>query len=328
MSGYIDAGSRLKVWEQYPSLYHYTDGGGLHGILTSGCLRASHIRYLNDEEEFEGYLDRRLSRFITDTIEAELVKPAALHQSFKDALAAAHSAEELACDLAVTALNALRSMNDWYIPFITSFCGHRQPALSQHGLLSQWRGYGADGGYAIEFDTRELDEQLSAFMAKWASRFHGISPIDYRYVDPDHQSSQVKNWEVPIAQFVLYGLRMGAWSGFAPVHDPMVLLQTMTKHESFSEEDEVRLVVCLPNREKQKIQHYDNDHLKIEFVNRRGLMRPYITLFGGKKLPVKRIIVGPHPQMKLRQQAAEFMVCQLGYDTVSVQLSEIPFRGP
>ena len=33
-------------------LYHYTDAGGLHGILKSNTLWATHAAYLNDSQEF------------------------------------------------------------------------------------------------------------------------------------------------------------------------------------------------------------------------------------------------------------------------------------
>jgi hypothetical protein len=41
-------------------------------------------------------------------------------------------------------------------PYLTSFCGVANSVISESGLLSQWRGYGIDGGYAIVFDTKAL----------------------------------------------------------------------------------------------------------------------------------------------------------------------------
>lgn len=38
-------------------------------------------------------------------------------------------------------------------PHIVSFCSSRDPRVREHGLLSQWRGYGSDGGCAIVFDS-------------------------------------------------------------------------------------------------------------------------------------------------------------------------------
>jgi hypothetical protein len=56
-------------------------------------------------------------------------------------------------------------------PFICSFCSHHgDDEAKVDGLLSQWRGYGRDGGFAIEFDTPELE----ALMRK-ASKHHSHS---------------------------------------------------------------------------------------------------------------------------------------------------------
>jgi hypothetical protein len=36
-----------------PLLYHYTDATGLLGIVQSRAIWATHIRYLNDAQEFD-----------------------------------------------------------------------------------------------------------------------------------------------------------------------------------------------------------------------------------------------------------------------------------
>ncbi len=54
----------MPLVQEFPEelLYHYTTIEGLLGIVESGSLRASHIRYLNDQTEFKNafehdYLD-------------------------------------------------------------------------------------------------------------------------------------------------------------------------------------------------------------------------------------------------------------------------------
>jgi hypothetical protein len=49
-------------------------------------------------------------------------------------------------------------------PFIASFCSHTtdQSYEQENGLLSQWRGYGNDGGFCIVFDTAALLTLLEA----------------------------------------------------------------------------------------------------------------------------------------------------------------------
>jgi len=47
-------------------------------------------------------------------------------------------------------------------PYVASFCSvdKRDSYIASHGLLSQWRGYGTQGGYIITFDTAGLIQLL------------------------------------------------------------------------------------------------------------------------------------------------------------------------
>jgi hypothetical protein len=40
--------------------------------------------------------------------------------------------------------------------YITCFCKPTGEEDFHHGLLSQWRGYGSDGGYALHFSRKKL----------------------------------------------------------------------------------------------------------------------------------------------------------------------------
>ena len=109
------------------TLYHYTTQQGLIGILESKSLYATHIRYLNDAQEF-GYA---LS-FVRDYLapRKKIGTPAA--QKF---------ANEVSESLEIVEVVA---------PYITSFCrcGDR---------LSQWRGYCRDNsGVALGFSSDGL----------------------------------------------------------------------------------------------------------------------------------------------------------------------------
>ena len=66
-------------------------------------------------------------------------------------------------------------------PFIASFCSHAADQVYErdHGLLSQWRGYGGDGGVSIVFDTSGLGDLLKK---EWYSNYWthlNISPVSY-----------------------------------------------------------------------------------------------------------------------------------------------------
>src|SRR5687767_13984585 len=103
---------------QHPGkeLYHYTDLGGLIGILENGDLWLSHSRYCNDEEEM-AHGQRVVSAAITD----------ALARAGADAVQTQY-------------LQELRSIIDQPANegvYICCFC-------QRDNLLSQWRGYGAN----------------------------------------------------------------------------------------------------------------------------------------------------------------------------------------
>jgi hypothetical protein len=70
----------------------------------------------------------------------------------------------------------------------------------------------------------------------------------------------------------------------------------------------------------------------IKFRQQRGLLIPYIELFGpgrngpGDKLPICRILVGPHPDRAKRATAVKALVRELGLK-IPVELSAIPYLG-
>lgn len=47
-----------RLYEEHKELMHYTSASGLHGIVTSKTLWASHTSFLNDAEEVEGFFSR------------------------------------------------------------------------------------------------------------------------------------------------------------------------------------------------------------------------------------------------------------------------------
>lgn len=63
--------------------------------------------------------------------------------------------------------DGLIGVNDVYV---ASLCNPSDQA-PDHGLLSQWRGYGQDGGYAVVFDRAGLSAALEHEQEKWFYNF-------------------------------------------------------------------------------------------------------------------------------------------------------------
>jgi hypothetical protein len=61
--------------------------------------------------------------------------------------------------------------------------------------------------------------------------------------------------------------------------------------------------------------------------NQRGALLPYIELFGqeGDRLPIKRVIIGPHLNQDARLRGVESLLRSHGSDADVVK-SEIPLR--
>src|SRR5215475_12161713 len=148
-----------RTSEIYKRIYHYTTLQGAWGILTSNCLWATHIKFVNDYSEMI-LSKERLSEFLYPHVLDEYKK---MMKEFPNA--AAKIAESGGLDVVVKhdtagVIHAQYSAlgNEIYI---TSFCGeHKDSYINDNGLLSQWRGYGGNGGVALVFGTEKLEEML------------------------------------------------------------------------------------------------------------------------------------------------------------------------
>lgn len=314
--------------ETHPHLFHYTTGMGLQAILATRTLRATHIAFMNDDEEYEGYFRTRLPAVIERAALA-YVSRHGVSADWQMHINRLGTSEAVARDLGQFLTTKLRERTKMHLPFVTSFCSHRDPSAVDHGLLSQWRGYGADGGYAIVFDTTKLLAAIDDEMEKYRYNSCFIAKVDYEYAS-ENQSPLTKQSEAAIATYVSQWLSpIPEPAGeFGPIYEPMIHLPTTTKHSGFKEEDEVRLVVSIPSASMRAETHSEKPPFTVEHWSRDGLLVPFITLFRSKDwlLPIERIIVGPHPQAELRCKAASFLLNEAGY-SARVELSRIPFRG-
>src|SRR6266478_42648 len=168
--------SAQQLIKSHPELYHYTSAAGLKGIVESNSFWATYFGDLNDAQEIHALrvplvdeLAERLNRVVQ---EARLRKPPRDSAVWKP---------DAAKVLARTWGNLLYRVvfaNDeperTTLCCITSFCTHAgdRPYEREHGLLSQWRGYGKNGGVCLVFDTAALwksfEQERSAFFYAYA----------------------------------------------------------------------------------------------------------------------------------------------------------------
>jgi len=125
-------------------LCHYTTPDGLVGILSGRTLFASNAGYLNDSQElsFGAALFRKaLIARASELLKQSNDSPGIINDT-ADALnwTATYIRDELP-----------RAIYSGWAPYVTCFC-------ARNDLLSQWRGYGLHGGYAIVFDGSVLHQ--------------------------------------------------------------------------------------------------------------------------------------------------------------------------
>lgn len=112
-----------RLISEHPAeiVYHYTDVAGLIGLITSGCVWATHVGKLNDASE-----NRHGYEVVVNHVRANLPKSSK--------------------PLIERALSTLHSVDTYVACYST-----------QRDLLSQWRNYsGARVGYSLGFETRQM----------------------------------------------------------------------------------------------------------------------------------------------------------------------------
>lgn len=305
------------------SLYHYTDAGAVHSILTgTPTLWASQIKFMNDSNELnEGinFISKHLSqlvmesldgetliKIVSDNIEKKLIEDG---KSLKDKRSFIEVVEremikdrQQKADKVVSGLmkNAISALDI----YVCSFC-------EEPDLLSQWRGY-ANGttGYCIEFDKNVLVQKVN-----WQKKFkNGLLSEHKEYVlEKAVYSTEDKEKLINDRAEDLNIMR----GNIASLKRVIVSIGSLMKNESFSEEKEYRLVLQ-PNL----------THNNTKFRTRNGVLIPYYEYL----LPpesIKSITVGPSDNQELAAEGMKKFLDTTWIDKDNIPLvktSKIPLR--
>jgi hypothetical protein len=210
--------------------------------------------------------------------------------------------------------------------FIASFCYHCPDTYeAENGLLSQWRGYGADGGVAIELSSLEVEKLLCIEREHFAHSVNHIGDVKYdapknhhvihaefgdlfRYLER-FLASQYKNTPV------------GEWLDLLPKY---IDATSRVKHRSFHEEREARIVIApIPTNPNSTFHSTPTAVKPIKFRKKGNEETSYIELFGNQLLPITKVIVGPS-----RFQNTNYQIVRdcLKDRQITVIKSETPFR--
>ena len=297
-------------------LLHYTDWDGLMGIMKTQSLWATHYKFLNDFSEIHLYKEdiiKEFSSLVNNEFEEDIKKRLL---SYFDIMA-----QEI---------------------YITSF-SKADIRSYEDGLLSQWRGYGNNGGFALIFDMGYLETTLSEEFSRY---FYLGSPelVEMRY-DKEDVASRMKDMKPKTTETLLN------YQSDKSDQDNLKLylrflkyfeLVLSHKHPSFLEEQEIRIVAfpeklsdhsnALKSQNDTTSSYTEATCRKIHKYKTRKFREkdgvPYIDLFDSEdlKLPIKRIIVGPHKDKEKRAEMLRVMLAEKNMD-IPVTISSIPFIG-
>jgi len=296
------------------SLFHYTTAKGLVGIVGTQSLFATHADFLNDSSEcrlLRGILTPRLIEEFKE-LAPKLVKAKFMKEAETQAYLA-EASEQFALSVLNTVVGAIDKISPIYI---TSFCLHgaHTPDYA-NGLLSQWRGY-AKGGFAIEFDEDGLDKIAAIEASKF--RYEGILTERVWYKDHEEYAGLSKFNGIVAAALRIHFEQQGKDAsevlGRTELREfvrPFVQTMPFLKPHGFREEREYRMVSIAYRRGiSSELKAPLRD---IQFrSDETGSVVPYIAVFDKSelKLPIKSILIGPHPNQDNQQAAVELLLDQ------------------
>lgn len=297
---------------------------------------ATEATCLNDSSEITHFFDERLRKLIVEDARKYAIErarvPKVLARMISD------GGIDRVAELEATAWHStLRrvtlAMNR---PFVLSLSGPSDARVQRSGLLSQWRGYGGDGGYALVLDARKLETMLEEEAQSHNYMHVQIGDVYYHGIDPKIQPAtpDIEEYEQIVHEGVSRMMRGGTAVETPRFYEAVTALSCLYKHWGFWEEREVRIVVVPASDEVANAGEPHNPPRKeVKILSRNKKSIPYIELFNRAapestqgRLPVRRVIVGPHKNRELHAETVREFLGRQGYVAEVVQ-SEIPYIG-
>ncbi len=315
-----------------PELHHYTTRSGLQGIWETNSLWATHFSNLSDSSEIV-LLKKPLEAALTTLFKRPIIENQRKSLKVRRHIEKEGGLEAVARGLAQKFVEAHfvlaitgGKVSPLAEPFICSLCSHANdhPYEQENGLLSQWRGYGGKGHYAIVFDTRQLDLLLAR---EWQAHFWARLSIE-RVVYFDGPEILEKEFpDILTASTAFMAKELNGESGSnIELFGPFSKAATLMKHRGFREEREVR-IVAMPQSERALADRGRECELlgRPPIKDVHGNSKKYVALFESLNatLPIKRIIVGPGANQKEDYEFARALVA----NRVPIVISETPFIG-
>jgi hypothetical protein len=291
--------SWLQPIQQPACLYHYTTPAGLHGILTSKVIRASHLAYMNDYSEY-----LHAGKLLLKEVVAELEK--------KPAESARAMLEYLKENIESTSHDNMPPI------YVACFSACKND-------LGQWRAYGrGTGGFCLGFPSGLLaqaaaqqgllihkvnyDEQEQAELCRrilaWACK--RVDELGSAIGQEDERLRHARDWGKTFVS-------------------ALVPLAPLFKHRSFKEEQEWRITKLAFDPRLWKVDCAgDSLRMYIELKLDAHIQKPNGIFI---RLPVSELWIGPGPYGNISQMAAKHLLEQNAFYDVALEQAWIPYRG-
>jgi hypothetical protein len=291
--------SLYGYWSQYQCgrpdlLHHYTTIAGLIGIIQSGTVWATDIRFLNDSTELQYARDILLQRIEEEISTQTTSFP---HKTFWE-----------------RAKEAFKSGPKDY-QFISCFC-------EDGDLLSQWRGYaGGTGGFSIGFDSNVVNAVSANNPSVFFRRVIYESKIQMEIFN--HIISEVNTCITVNAGGPTSDEQSNILAHIGHIFGTLVeeLLYAF-KHPSFHEEKEWRLVITTDlTHDLNSLLFRTTSASIIPYTEIKYSIAPRCPL-----LPIKKIIQGPAANKDYGKIAVVSLLTKHGYEHVDVEDSTVPLR--
>jgi hypothetical protein len=305
-----------------PVLWHYTDVGGLHGILESGTLWGTHVKFLNDVREIiHGYEYIRgvSGKLLSWSQIVEAVKNEDIWRPETPMLARVIGRVVLTFGIQKAAgyISDELVLKGGVGPFVTCLSGARDQ-------LGQWRGYAGDSGYAIGFNRERLQESIKPRQGKTpsADQSFGLLPlhtsrlvkIKYPRIDEESGRQDIDN---TINSLIAYlekrvdGSAEGLEKAVENLPEFILGLLMELKDPAFKEEREYRIITFeFPGK----------------FYPKSTGLIPRVEIDFEPEC-VTEILVGPGGDRELRKfSIGYFLKHDPRYSHVEVNGSDVPFR--
>lgn len=295
--GWIRTPAPPTVDQGVKEVWHYTDAAGVIGAVSSGCIWATSISMLNDSAEYQHGRDI-LNRVLHLVDDSQHVHP--LQKQFISDV--------------ITLSDGLVKKSDLFIA-CTSLA---------HNSLAQWRAYGGNAGHALIIDPHE---ELSIVSPIMPSTHISIRPRWRKVLyDVNEQAEFLREC-------------LGFVANFAPVESEefidndktrdlaLVLIEAVAycKDPSFSEEQELRMVVQSPGPEA------------VNFRSSRLGVTPFLKLTAAahfderttaesRQLPVVGVAVGPFDGRDVSGRGVAALLRRYEYFATPVYVSTSTLR--